>query len=293
MNRNLFILDARSVWHEPLAQAARSRGWDARRVFSAAEVDGPGYGFIRPHAEPVALKQHRLDGAEMAQRLVLVQDQPQIQLYEDKTGQWRRWGRWMPDTWLYTDLDDALHFLAHAEYPLVSKANEGASSVNVRILKDRRQAEAHAEAVFGAGIKVLHCADNASSMQQGYLLLQRFIPHDITYRVNVIGRQRAIFERFNYPDRPVAQTGNVRPVMQLTALHESLLEYANAFSKEAGTRWVALDILHSPDGWRLLETSLAWPWPSPGECMSAPFFPGPRRWAGMFDLLMDELEAGW
>jgi glutathione synthase/RimK-type ligase-like ATP-grasp enzyme len=292
MERSLFVLDARSVWHGPLIAEARKRGWKARRIFSASEVDAPGYGFIRCHAEPRALAQHRMDGADMARRLTLVQDQAQIQLYEDKAGQFTRWGHWMPDTWLYTDLDDALHFLAHAEYPLVSKANEGASSVNVRILRSRQDAEAHARQAFGEGIKVNCCADGAMTVQRGYLLLQRFIPHLITYRVNIIGRQQAIFERSCYPDKPVAQTGNVRPVMALTPLHDSLLEYASEFFTEAQTKWCAVDILRDGNQWRLLETSLAWPWPSPGECMNAPFYPNGSKWSGMFGVLMDEIEAG-
>jgi glutathione synthase/RimK-type ligase-like ATP-grasp enzyme len=134
------------------------------------------------------------------------------------------------------------------------------------------------------------CASGAMTTQQGYLLLQRFIPHEITFRVNVLGNRRAIFERFNYPDKPVAQTGNVRPVMRFTPLHDSLIDYANQIAAEIGTRWCALDILWDDDRWTLLETSLAWPWKQQ-EFSDTPLIGG-GTWGRKWDLLCEDLQAG-
>jgi len=291
-----YILDEREIWHKAAIEAARRAGYDsARRIYSGAEArDVSGVGFIRPHADWRKLPQNRLDFAAMAGRLTMIQDAAQVQLYEDKSGQFARWGEWMPDTWRFIDAEAAQQFVAAAEYPLVSKADVGASSANVRILRTQAQAQAHIAQLFGAGVPVCHGASCPKTMQRGYALLQRFIPHKITYRVNAIGRVRAVFFRYCYPDKPVAQTGNVEPAFEMTAELESLLEYSDRFFAHAGTQWCALDVLRDGDQWRLLETSLAWPWPSPGRCNDGAMFrakPG-RKWINMFDVMFDELAAG-
>jgi hypothetical protein len=290
---NFYVLDERHVWHESIIEAARRHGFDGQRIFRGEVVDGAGFGFIRCHAEPAALQRNQQDYDVMAARLTMIQDETQVRVYENKSAQFERWAEWMPPTWRFVSGDLAMQFLEAADFPLVSKADVGASSVNVRILASKDEARAHFERVFTTGIPVQHCAGKAMSVQRGYVLLQRFIPHAITWRVNAIGNARAIFKRYCYPDRPVAQTGNVEPVMQLDAETESLLNFTDDFFEAAGTRWCAIDVLRDGDKWRLLETSLAWPWPSPGTCNSAPIFRSKgRRWIDIWECMFDEIEAG-
>jgi len=228
----------------------------------------------------------------MASQLLMVQDAGQVEVYEDKSEQFRRWGHLMPPTWRFSELEPAMAFLAEAPWPLVSKADVGASSVNVRILQNRPEAEAHLRQIFGEGIPVNHGAEKApKTLQKDYALLQKFIPHRVTWRVNAIGAARAIFMRYCYPDRPVAQTGNVEPVMRMKG-HEGLLDYANRVFAEIGTKWCALDILQDGNEWKLLETSLAWPWPSPGRCNEAPIFGSSRNWLQIWDVMFEQIAAG-
>lgn len=228
----------------------------------------------------------------MLARLSMVQDEAQILAYDDKCEQYRRWGRWMPPTWLFEDLEAALDFAETAQFPLVSKAAVGASSQNIRIFEFKDALVSHLRQVFGFGVLVRHgSGDGCRTKQKGYALLQAFVPHEVTYRVNVIGRQRVVFHRFCYPDRPMAQTGNVKPVYRLGRLEEDLLAYAEGFVKETGTRWCALDILRDGTDWKLLETSLAWPHPSPGDCNNGTFFPSGRKWIDMWGVLLDEMET--
>jgi len=225
--------------------------------------------------------------------LTLIQDQAQIDVYEDKSEQFLRWFDWMPDTWLFHDDESAQSFLHNAPYPLVSKANVGASSVNVRILKNKAEAQKHIAQLFGAGVWVHHGANCPQTRQKGYALLQRFIPHTTTYRVNAMGDARAVFFRYCYPDKPVAQTGNVDPAFEMTPELESLLEYCDRVFADIGSKWCALDVLKDGDGWALLETSLCWPWPSPGRCNEGTIFrSNNRKWIGMFECMFDELERG-
>jgi glutathione synthase/RimK-type ligase-like ATP-grasp enzyme len=284
---DLLVFDSREVWHGPLIAAAERRGWAARRISHEHEIDTARYGFFRPH--PAHMEEHRQLYRAMADRMVMTQDAQQVRVYEDKSLQFELWHHLMPDTWRYTSQEEALQ--AQHEFPLVSKADQGASSVNVRILYNRQQYEAHVAQAFGEGIPVNLCAGKAMTTQRGYLLLQRFIPHEITFRVNVLGPRRAIFERFNYPDKPVAQTGNVRPVMHFTELHESLIEYANQVAAEIGTRWCALDILRDNDHWTLLETSLAWP-KNETDYRDTPLTGG-GTWGELWHLLCNDLADGY
>jgi hypothetical protein len=291
---HFYCLDEREVWHEAACAAARKAGYTASRIFNGEEAKEPGVGFIRPHADWRQLPQNRIDYAQMkAAGLTMIQDDAQVELYEDKSGQFDRWAEWMPETWFFMDEGAAQTFLAGAEFPLVSKADVGASSVNVRILYTLEEAQRHIAKLFSDGIWVHHGANCPQTKQKGYALLQRFIPHKTTYRVNAIGDARAIFFRYCYPDKPVAQTGNVDPAFEMTPELESLLEFSDRFFAHAKTKWCALDVLKDGNEWKLLETSLAWPWPSPGECNRGTIFrSGGKKWIEMFDVMFDEVERG-
>jgi hypothetical protein len=78
----------------------------------------------------------------------------------------------------------------------------------------------------------------------------------------------------------------------MTPQVESLLEFCNGFFAEAGTKWCAIDVLEGHGLWRMLETSLAWPWPSPGKCNQAPIFGTKRTWIDLFEVMFDQYEAG-
>lgn len=293
-----WILDTRETWHGPAIEAGNRRGYEGKRIIRGSEVQGPGIGFIRPHADPVELRMNHQDFDLMASQLTMIQDRQQIRVYESKSAQLALWREWMPDTWRFESEADAMAFAETASYPIVSKADVGASSINVRIIPDRQRLIEHIAQIFSSGIDVNHCAGGpggrlVKTRQQGYVILQRFIPHDTTWRVNAIGNARAIFKRYCYQDRPVAQTGNVEPVMRLDAETESLLDYADRWFAHAETKWCAIDVLKDGNQWRFLECSLAWPWPSPGACNQAPLFRSKgRRWLEIWDCMFDEIEAG-
>lgn len=293
-----YCLDERVIWREPMLKVACERGYDARSIRRGGECEGPGYGFIRCHADPVVLSQNQHDWDVMASRLTMIQDEAQVRCYDSKSEQISRWSDWMPPTRRFEDYDDALTFADCAQFPIVSKADVGASSVNVRIIQSKQQLIEHINQVFGPGIQVNHCSGGPGgrvfkSLQRGYVILQQFIPHTVTWRVNAIGNARAIFKRYCYPDKPVAQTGNVEPVTGLDAETESLLDFADRWFAHAGTKWCAIDVLKDGDTWRFLECSLSWPWPSPGACSEAMLFRSKnRRWKEIWECMFDEIEAG-
>jgi glutathione synthase/RimK-type ligase-like ATP-grasp enzyme len=297
------ILDERGNWFAPSMEAARRRGYEVERIKRGREAKLRGLGFIRPHAIPTILQQNHLDYLEMAEHLTMVQDFAQVENYDDKSAQFWRCGKWMPKTWRFDNRDAAMYFLeTRAPDILVSKADVGASSKNVRILRNRGDQKAHVRDLFSKGIIVDHCAGGhgsrgATSRQRGYVLFQDYIPHDCTWRVNIVGRGRAMFKRYNGA-AGTAETGNVEPVVDYdSALVQAILAFADTIFVSIATKWCALDILHDQrDGsLYLLETSLGWPWPSPGTCDDAPFvgpLEHPYRWRDMWELMLDEYEAG-
>lgn len=294
---NFYILDERDVWHAALAQAALEIGLDPVRIRRGREVKTGGLGFIRPHATPAVLHRNKMeDWPAMVDKLTMIQDWRQVRLYENKTEQLRKFRAWMPATVALDTREQIERFLQHEPRygTWVSKANEGASSVNVRIIRSREELLAHIDRAFGPGIPVQYCDSRGTTgLQKGYVYLQEFIPHDITYRVNIIGNGRAIFKRYCYPDKPVAQTGNVDAVHEMDPLMESLLDFADRFADFAGTKWCALDVLRHGDEWKLLETSLAWPWPpTRADLASAPIFRTKYRWGDLFRCLMSEVLRG-
>lgn len=304
------MLDERKTWAADALATARRRGYTTRQIESGKamprshdEIALDGLGFIRPHAHPEILRRNQAkDDLQMRMQFSqMVQDRAQVEVYENKSEQFKRWGSHMPPTWRFVDKDEAWSFAYNeAPYPLVSKADVGASSYNVRIFQNRVEACAHVDEVFEKGVAVKHCAGGTGigdvrSLQKDYVLFQEFIPHTVTWRVNRVGRALAAFMRYNYPNKAVAQTGNVEPVMAIDDRVGHLFHYARGLLDQVlDSRWIALDILwdDTRKRWFLLETSLAWPWPSPGNCNNAPFFGTTRKWAEIWDVMFDEYEKG-
>lgn len=288
------VLDEREIWHRPMIQAAKEFGYAGRRIRRGEEMPQGSLGFIRPHADPAVLRINQMDYLTMCARGEVLQDAGQMTCYENKTLQFERWGHWMPPTWAFTSLETALAAIGELPFPIVSKANEGASSYNVRIIETPDALRAHIEDVFAGRVMVNPCSSGGRSFKQsGYVLLQEFIPHEVTWRVNAIGNARGIFKRRNYPDRPVAQTGNTDPVKTLDSLMEALLDYADRVFADIKSKWCALDILHvGGTEFKLLETSLAWPWPSPGDCNAATLFRSPYIWIDMWRCMFQQYAEG-
>lgn len=278
----LMIRDPRKTWIQPIETAAARRGVPTKVIHNESDLVDDGLLFIRPHAHPGVLKQ---DQALYDRTTKRIQDHLQVRYYEDKRGQYSEWCEWMPMTWVTEDVELALLWAETLPLPIVSKADVGASSYNVRVFFERADLVSHVREIFlGEGVRVKHCdSQGTESMQRGYVLLQEFIEHDTTYRVNRVGDEYAIWLRHNYPDRPVAMTGNTDFVRELTPELESLLEFSAEFT-ESHSRWICLDILKHGDKWKLLETSLCWPWPGVDGSL---WFPSGREWAAQFDIMME------
>jgi hypothetical protein len=215
----------------------------------------------------------------------------QLSLYEDKMKQallFRSKGILTPLTVAATDRDVALNAvddLAISADKIVLKARFGASSQFVRVV-DPGEAKAYLNQIFGDGVPL---ASNKWKLWKNHAVVQEFLPgNSWTWRVNVVGDQQAYFRRYNYADRPVAQTGNVEAFNDVPV---ELTEFADQCSHLLNSRWCALDILTDPRGeYRLIETSLGWPFP--GEGGTALWHPSGAPWNEMFYQMFEEIEDG-
>ena len=287
----LACYDAYNMWITQIRRVARAREhWSFVELKIGDDIPPGSFVFFRPTMKEKQLaREKEWIGTHVDRKdLCFVTDKTQCLLYEDKCTQSLVFKDFLPDTQLFTDSGAAHAWVdQNHSWPIVSKASVGASSQYVDII-GRDEALVVIDEAFGEGIPLNH---PNWDRQRGYVLFQRFLPgNDFTWRVNVVGDEVAVFQRFNYSDRPVAQTGNTEPVREMTDEIAGVVEYARKVATSINSKWVALDILRDSGELRLIETSLAWPWPGVGD--GALFFPSRRPWYGMFELMFDQMEQG-
>ena len=277
-------------WGQGLYAAAVHRGWDAA-MFDENDVISGGIAFVHMHHAPdVRAKHKRLMEKLHAARIRLVPDIWSARLYDDKVEQARVFGKWMPATYYCDKADIASRLVDELRYPIISKAREGASSHNVRLLQDADAARAEIEKVFGGGgIKLRY-----GQRQTGYLLWQDFVAgNQYDIRVIAIGEQRLLLRRYNRDDRPMASgSGRIEPINNLAdPIFGSAFAFADSFFKAEGLKWCGIDIVfdHEAQRWRLLETTVGWTLHGYFDCM---FFPDGRMGTDIWDVVIDEIERG-
>jgi glutathione synthase/RimK-type ligase-like ATP-grasp enzyme len=285
------VYDAYNLWVNYIREACPS-DYTLVEASIGSGIPSGAYVFLRPDMNEKNLEREKEWFAQHVRRpdITLITDPIQVMLYEDKCAQAGLFSEYLPPTWVHTTKEAALTWIEqNQEWPIVSKAAVGASSQFVDIL-NRDAAKSQAIQAFGDGIPLVH---ENWDCQKGYVLFQRFLPgNDFTWRVNVIGNEVAVFKRFNYLHKPVAETGNTKPVSELTPEVEEVIAYAREVAQGIGTKWVALDILRDyvTGELYLLETSLGWPWPGVGD--GAKFFPSERPWTDMFRLMFEQMDEG-
>jgi len=122
-----------------------------------------------------------------------------------------------PETWVFYEKTEAIHFISNIFYPVVAKTNIGASGSGVKIIRNRTEALKYIKATFsgkgtpqrtGPNFKkggilqrglhyVLHPSDiskkyniyqtRSSNVQKGFVIFQEYIPHEFEWRVVRIG----------------------------------------------------------------------------------------------------------
>ncbi len=304
----LWCLDEEHVrvrWGRAIHARAVARGWDCHLFTRADEIrPGRGYVFMRIEQWPPGLHRHKALAKEIHDEhpeLRIIPDMDQIGWYEDKIAQARDLMPWMPRTRVLFDIGEAEGAIRALGLPLISKASDGSSCANVRVVRTHEEALAEARAVFeGDGIPIRIDGD-AGARQTGYLLWQRFLAgNDHIYRVGVCGRLKWMFREGNRPGTPLASgSGLYTPIDELGGETRDVFDAADAFCRATGQKWCGLDYAKDPDTgeWKVLETTLAWGMVDPHSTMGCTLFdeqgqPTGRRGDALWDALLDEIEAG-
>lgn len=276
-------------WGEMLYFEARRRGLPAALFKEAREVTPGDVAFVHMHHAPNRRDRDKDVMRKLAARGVRTIPEPRSGvLYDDKAAQARELGRWMPRTLMLKSATEARAAIGALGFPFMSKASEGASSHNVRLVKSREQAEREVQAAFsGSGLKA-----HFGQRQRGYLLWQEFCAgNDYDYRVIAIGRQRMMLRRYNRADRPMASgSGKLEPVTALDAETREVLAAANAFFEAEGFTWCGIDMVRDAAGrWVVLETTVGWTARGYVDCA---FVGTERTGADVWGVLIDEIAAG-
>lgn len=241
------------------------------------------------HRQPHRDEHKRIAAAMSARGVDYIPGKWLARLYDDKVEQSRQLAKWLPETFVVETAEEAGRLLDEGRmaFPFVSKASEGASSQNVRLVRDEAQARAEIADAFGPGL-----AKSYHEKQHNYLLWQRFCPgNDYDFRCIRIGSERLIFRRYNRPDVPFA-SGSGREEVRKGGLDDELeaaLAHADAFFAAGDFRWCGIDLVKDEGRFVVLECTVGWPNPKP----KWPHLTvSGRPWLDMWKIAVEEIEKG-
>jgi glutathione synthase/RimK-type ligase-like ATP-grasp enzyme len=184
--------------------------------------------------------------------------------YDDKIAQYPALKPWMPETRILRSEQEAITGVGKMEFPIISKASEGAGSANVRVLQTKDDALAELRQAFGNGITL----GKYGRRQQGYVYWQRIVPGNACdYRICIVGGYLYGLIRKNRAGTLLASGSGIVQVMQFkTERERQAADLAVQISKAVGTQWMAFDIVFEGDQPLVLEMSSAWTMESYKDC---------------------------
>jgi glutathione synthase/RimK-type ligase-like ATP-grasp enzyme len=233
--------------------------------------------------------------AVQAQGLSVFPDHHTCWHFDDKVAQkylLEAAGAPMAETWVFYSRAEAMDFLECADYPLIFKLRRGAGSLNVHMVKGRREAAGFARRMFGFGMRpypILSRIQRGFSRaravasrktplvtragralrffirqtlftprERGYLLLQRYLAdngHDI--RVTIIGNRAFTFLRGVRPNDFRASGSGHIAYPGPDELPMDAIEIAFGISQKLGFQSMAYDFVRDPADFspKLLEIS--------------------------------------
>lgn len=288
----LWAFDDAHNWGAMLVAKATARGFDAR-LFDDSRIPDEGLVFMHMHHHPQVRLTHKRIMAVMAlnKSLRLIPSYRASVLFDDKIEQARQLATWLPRTNVFFTIGAAKRFLADdTSYPIISKAAEGTSSYNVRMINTEDEARSEIRRAYSdLGIRCKY-----GQMQRGYLLWQEFIDgSSCDYRIVVVGSKRLILRRANREDVPMGGAANIEPITELDDRASAALEFVNAFAATEQLPWCAVDVIRSGNGeWFVLEVSVSW---TLNSFYEAAFFDASGERVGkmgheVWDVFIDELE---
>ncbi len=200
--------------------------------------------------------------------------------YDDKVAQkylLEAIGAPVTPTWVFTNRDEAMEWVAGATWPKVFKLRCGAGSSNVRLVRTRREAETICRRAFGRGFYARpgYLSDTRTRLrkignwlelwqklrgapksaitylnfrrraprERGYVYFQEFLPgNKFDTRVTIIGNRAFGYIRSNRPN-DFRASGSGRPVYEVDLIDKRCLEIAFRLAERLGIQSLAFDFL--------------------------------------------------
>lgn len=218
-------------WANLLEKAGHKVRWvDVRRHDVIDQLHGcQGFMWRWAHFDGMSrIARRLLPVIEHELKLIVYPDQNTCWHYDDKIAQaylLKAAGIPMPETWVWFDRQQAIEWLATAEFPLILKLATGAGSTNVVLVRNATEANWWTDQLFRRRLTSLEAIlteplcwhrrpraalrtlakgtrpeiwDNGYESQSGYVLFQEFLPdNDFDTRVTIIGDRAFAFRRFN------------------------------------------------------------------------------------------------
>lgn len=227
--------------------------------------------------------------------LDLVEDEMGLLIFPDRNTRWswdnklrqklqfEHGGFRMPKTWVFFDYMEALDWATNAPYPVVFKLASGASSRNVILVRNQKEAERLISRIFGDGIRTReslatirdrriarrgltkikqHMKEFSKGFQpsskeivtKSYAYFQEFIAENkFDTRISVIGDRAFGYRRFNRPnDFRASGSGNFETNPDDVSLEA--VRIAFAISRRFAFQSMAYDFIQDSNGeWLVLE----------------------------------------
>jgi hypothetical protein len=262
----LYAYDSPCNWGKMFKEASEAQGIPCQLFRNHQDVPNNAVAFLRLDQ----WKGRRAQGKQMvsdlnARGVITLPTLRESVWYDDKVAQLPSFQQYMPATVVLRDVESAMDFLENQPYPFISKSTFGASSAGVRLIETPEQALKEVSQVFGKGIKT----PVYNRVQKGYVYWQEFVEQNpCDYRVVVTGDKYYGLIRYNRKDVPFASgSGNLEVITELSGRTEQAFTFAKEVVEGVGSKWLALDIIFTPDNKPLLvEVSSAWKMGAYDEC---------------------------
>lgn len=243
-----------------------------------------------PHPPfPRLFAKRLLAAAEQGLGLVVFPDWKTVWHHDDKIAQGfllKAAGIPTPKTYVFWKREDAMDFCRDAQYPLVLKLAGGASSQNVKSLKDFGEAEYWINQMFSCGVFSLQRPAGAGprqmlkrlrpcarlllrgrhpnpgfwfELQRNYLLVQEFLPgNPFDTRVIVVGNRAWACRRYNRPN-DFRASGSGLVDFDTSEIEKDALELAFYSARHLSLKSVAFDVLRKDGSPVISEISYSFP----------------------------------
>lgn len=182
------------------------------------------------------------------------------------------------ETRILYDIEETRSFIETCDLPIVGKINIGASGKGVKVFRDREQLKKYAELAFKDGLRqewgpnlkmggyksrVLNLIKNPglikrklliykkvyNEIQKGYVILQKYIPHDYEWRVVRIGDSYFGHQKVKQGDKASGTKG-----INYIAPPSELLNFLKDTCDKFGFRCMAIDLFEDGnDGYLINE----------------------------------------